>query len=490
VKQSWSLRLRLTLLVGLLTGGAVLLFAAIFYIKLESNLVQEIDARLRERAALVADALRLSGEHFDETPDLPALPPLAEFDAPGIYVELLDADGVVRATSPNLGADRLPARPELVSAVLAGATTTETVPAGGDEDVRLLASPIHLVTAPAAILLVAESVEPLERTLDQARTLLLACGVIAVLLATAGAALLTGRALAPVARLTHAAAGIAATGRYEERVPAPQREDEIGQLAATINELIATLERAIGQQRQFLADTSHELRSPLTVILANLDLLRRDLDQIGRQISVEEAIAEAQRMRKLVNDLLLLAQADAAQAIAQAPVRLDRLVEDIAAAICRQAHGHTIHAQIDTPVLVMGDRDRLTQLVRNLLENATLHTPAGTTIDVRLRRSEGQAELIVADTGPGIATEHLPRVWDRFYRIDKARSRSQGGTGLGLAIVKYIAEAHGGRAEVTSQVGAGAAFTIVLPLAPADASPSGKPATAPIYAGQSVADTS
>ena len=170
MKQSWSLRLRLTLLVGLLTGGAVLLFAAIFYIKLQSNLLQEIDGRLRERAALVADALRLSGEHFDETPDLPALPPLAEFDAPGIYVELLDADGVVRATSPNLGADRLPARPELVSTVLAGATTTETVPAGGDEDVRLLASPIHLMATPATILLVAESMEPLERTLDQAQT--------------------------------------------------------------------------------------------------------------------------------------------------------------------------------------------------------------------------------------------------------------------------------------------------------------------------------
>ena len=164
-------------------------------------------------------------------------------------------------------------------------------------------------------------------------------------------------------------------------------------------------------------------------------------------------------------------------------------IEDIAAAICRQAHGHTIHTQIDAPVLVTGDRDRLTQLVRNLLENATLHTPAGTTIDVRLRRAEGQAELIVTDTGPGIGAEHLSRIWDRFYRIDKARSRSQGGTGLGLSIVKYIAEAHGGRAEVASQVGAGAIFTIALPLAPADASPGGKPATTPIYAGQSVADT-
>jgi signal transduction histidine kinase len=176
-----------------------------------------------------------------------------------------------------------------------------------------------------------------------------------------GTALLTGRALRPISRLTRAAGIIATTGHCHERVPLAPRNDEIGQLAAMINELIATVERALSQQRQFLADTSHEL-------------------------------------------------------------------------------------------------------LRNLLENAIQHTPAGTAIDIRLRRLDGVAELLVADSGPGIAAEHLPRIWDRFYRVDKARSRALGGTGLGLAIVKYIAEAHGGTVRAVSELGKGTTFTIALPL--------------------------
>src|SRR5262249_8263142 len=172
-----------------------------------------------------------------------------------------------------------------------------------------------------ALRVAAEALERLRGTLVQARTLLLICGALALLLAVGAAALLTGQALRPIARLTHTAASIAATGHYQERVPLSQRNDEIGQLAATINELIATVERTLEQQRQLLADTSHELRSPLTVVLANLNLLRRDLDQRERELSVHEATVEAQRMRRLVNDLLLLAQADVAQAIARVPVR-------------------------------------------------------------------------------------------------------------------------------------------------------------------------
>jgi signal transduction histidine kinase len=312
---------------------------------------------------------------------------------------------------------------------------------------------------------VAESLEPTQRTLAQARLLLLICGALALVLAAGGAAVLTGRALGPIARLTRAAASIAATGHYQERVPLTRRNDEIGQLATTINELIATVERTLGQQRQFLADTSHELRSPLTVVLANLNLLRRDLDQRERELSVQEATAEAQRMRKLVNDLLLLAQADAAQVIAQTPVCLDQLVEEVVATARRQTADHQIFTDVEEGVIVTGDWERLTQLLRNLLENALYHTPHDTRIDVRLYRSDNMARLEVADSGSGIAADDLAHIWDRFYRVDKARSRGFGGTGLGLAIVKYIAEAHGGSASVVSESGHGATFTVLLPLA-------------------------
>jgi signal transduction histidine kinase len=177
-------------------------------------------------------------------------------------------------------------------------------------------------------------------------------------------------------------------------------------------------------------------------------------------------------MRRLIDELLLLAQADAAQAIARAPVRLGELVTEAVAAVQRQAPEHIYQLRIESPLVVIGDEERLTQLVRNLLENAAKYTPPGTTVDVRLRQSGGVAQLIVADSGPGIAAEHLVHLWDRYYRVDDVRSRESGGTGLGLPIVKFIAEAHGGRADVVSQVGAGTTFTIELPLAPGAVEPA------------------
>ncbi len=455
-----SLRLRLTLLTGLLTGAIVLLSALVFYLVLEASLLSEVDLNLQDRATLVAHALQAPGDAVDNA-DLSPRAPLEEFDTPGIYVELLAPNGAILASSPNLANGRLPAIPQLVAAAQADRTEIRTVTAGGDEQLRLMATPAQH----DSILIVAELLEPLQRTLAQARTLLVACGVLALLLALGGAALLTGRALAPIDRLTRVASFIATTGHYHERIHSTRRNDEVGQLTTTINELIATVERTLRQQRQFLADTSHELRSPLTVVLANLNLLRRNLDRHERELSVGEATAEAQRMRRLVNDLLLLAQADAAQVIAQAPVRLDALIEEIVGMTSRQALHHTIHMRIESPATVSGDQERLTQLLRNLLENATKHTPAGTVVTVCLRRSDGWAQIDVADTGPGIAAEHLPHIWDRFYRVDKARSRALGGTGLGLSIVKYIAEAHGGSVSVVSEAGNGSTFTMMLPLA-------------------------
>jgi two-component system, OmpR family, sensor kinase len=465
MRQLLSLRVRLTLLTALLTGGTVLLFALVFYLVLQANLLSEIDKRLEERAALVTATFKPRSDEPGEGTHLLALSPLVEFDAPGIYVELIAPDGEVRVRSPNLPAGALSNSASLTRRAQKGATITATVPAGDDDQLRVLITPVQLDAHSTGVLVVAESLEPFLRTLAQARVLLLICGVLALTLAVGGATLLTGRALAPIVRLTQAAARIAVTSHYHDRVPIARRSDEIGQLAVTINDLIATVERTVEQQRQFLADTSHELRSPLTTVLANLNLLRRDLDQHQRALSIQEATAEAQRMRRLVNDLLLLAHSDAAQVIAQAPVRLDWLVEETIATVARQADTHSIQIQVDSPLLVIGDHERLTQLLRNLLENALHHTPAGTAISVEARALEDVAQITVADTGPGIAAEHLGRIWDRFYRVDKARSRAFGDSGLGLAIVKYIAEAHGGCVGVVSAEEWGTTFTIKLPLA-------------------------
>jgi signal transduction histidine kinase len=390
------------------------------------------------------------------------------------YAVLIGPDGEVRARSSTLPAGGLTVEPNVLDVARGGQAVATTMPSSDGTPLRLLVSPVGGNTQPHSILLIAESLAPQQRVLAEVRWLLLACGTLVIVLAFGAAVLLTGRVLVPLTRLMREAATVASSGNYDERVPILPRNDEVGQFARTINTLIAKVERTLRQQREFLADTSHELRSPLTVVLANLNLLRRDLAPRERELSVDEATAEAQRMRRLINELLLLAQADAAQVIARAPLHLDQLVTEVVAAVRRQAPDHVYQLQIAAPLVVIGDEERLTQLLRNLLENAAKYAPPGTTVEVRLRQSGSVAQLVVADTGPGIAAEHLPQLWDRYYRVDKVRSRESGGTGLGLPIVKYIAEAHGGRVDVTSEAGVGTTFTVELPLTSDAAEPTGQ----------------
>jgi signal transduction histidine kinase len=448
-----------------------LLFALLVYQLLQAQLLSAQDARLHAHAERLARTLADAESSSAGNARQPSAP-LAAFDVVEHYAELIGSDGQIRARSPDVPAGGLAVDSELLATARDGQTVAATMASSDGAPLRFLVSPIGTDTQPGSVLLVAESLAPQQRMLAEVRWLLLGCGALVVVLALGGTALLTGRVLEPLTRVMREAAAVAAIGNYDERVPVLARKSEVGQFAATINTLIATVERALRQQREFLADTSHELRSPLTVVLANLNLLRRDLDPHERELSVDEATSEAQRMRRLIDELLLLAQADAAQAIARAPLRLAELVTEAVAAVQRQAPDHVYQLQIESPLVVIGDAERLTQVVRNLLENAAKYTPPGTAVDVRLRQSGSVAQLIVADSGPGITAEHLAHLWDRYYRVDDVRSRESGGTGLGLPIVKFIAEAHGGRADVISQVGVGTTFTIELPLAPGAVEPA------------------
>jgi signal transduction histidine kinase len=249
--------------------------------------------------------------------------------------------------------------------------------------------------------------------------------------------------------------------RRDERL-ARREAEQAQRLLSYQNKQLVELDRV---KDEFVSSISHELRSPLTVILANLDLLRRDLTPEEHMLSVEEAMEEARRMRWLVNDLLLLAEKDSTRVVARTPMRLDSLIEETVAAIVRQDETHNVRVAVEGPVMVEGDAERLMQVVRNLVENALMHTPAGTMVEVRLAQAHGCAHITVADNGPGIAPEHLPYLWDRFYRVDKARSRMKDSTGLGLPIVKYVAEAQGGSVSVSSTPGQGTTFIVSLPLA-------------------------
>jgi signal transduction histidine kinase len=234
------------------------------------------------------------------------------------------------------------------------------------------------------------------------------------------------------------------------------------------DDLLTRADDVLRAQRQFLADTSHELRTPLTTIRGNLDLLERDLPASERAEVLAETREEVDRMARLIRDLLLLGETGRAEeaALERVPIRLDLLVREV---VERVAGSDAARVTVqDEPVTVMADEERLRQLIGNLVQNALRHASAEPgAICVRVRRRPPHVVLEVEDDGPGIPPEALERVFDRFYRVDRGRSRAHGGAGLGLAIVRHVAEAHGGRAWAEKRGdGSGARFSVELPAEP------------------------
>jgi signal transduction histidine kinase len=213
-----------------------------------------------------------------------------------------------------------------------------------------------------------------------------------------------------------------------------------------------------------VADASHELRGPLTVIRGNVDLLKRNLREEDRSESIRVLETEMTRMTRVVNDLLVLAEVESGQLDREQTVSLKELLLDAHERALLLAGGRQVVIERQEDLWVKGDAHRLDQLIGNLVGNAIKYTPEGGTITLSLYQDGDWARLDVADTGMGIPAEHLPHIFERFYRVDKARSRRSGGSGLGLAIVKGIAEQHGGKVSVTSEPGKGSTFSVWLRL--------------------------
>jgi len=266
-----------------------------------------------------------------------------------------------------------------------------------------------------------------------------------------------GAAIASVARQ------ITRADDLSRRVPYSSRTDEIGDLARAFNQTLERLDRLFRSQQRFLADVSHELRTPLTSVRGNLDLMRR----FGRydEESMEVIQDEMERMSRLLGDLLLLARADTGGLpLRHEPVDLDSILIEVYRQVSRIEKPVTLELTAVDQARIMGDEDRLKQLLLNLVDNGIKYTQPGGTVRLSLSQENGWAYLVVSDTGIGIPPEDLPHIFDRFYRVDKARSRAQGGSGLGLAIAKWIVQAHGGAMKVESAVGEGTTFRITLPL--------------------------
>ena len=299
-----------------------------------------------------------------------------------------------------------------------------------------------------------QPLEPTENALSRIRFWILLVGGIAIGAAAALAAFVATAALRPIRRLTTAAENVTATGDLTERVDATGN-DELGRLGRRFNAMLAALEESVGRQRRLVADASHELRTPLTAARTNVDLLREGkLPEDEQRRALDEASVELDSLTSLVSDLVELARGEERKLRVET-VQLDELVEGVVERAKARAPHATFVTSL-TPTKVNVDPVLLERAVSNLLDNAVKYSPEGAPIEVIVRGGE----VIVADHGPGVAEEDLPRIFDRFYRA--AASRSKPGAGLGLAIVREAAEAHGGQASVESSA-TGARFTLTLP---------------------------
>jgi len=278
--------------------------------------------------------------------------------------------------------------------------------------------------------------------------------------------------LRPLREIEGTASAIAA-GDLSRRVERAEPRTEVGRLGLSLNAMLAQIEsafkaRQISEERlrRFVADASHELRTPLAAVRAYAELFSRGA--ATRPADLERSMSgitrETERMTLLVDDLLLLARLDEGRPLEQEPVSLDEVVGEAVDAARVVDAKRPVSLDVE-PATVIGDRDRLRQVIDNLIANVRAHTPPGTPVAVGLHRIDGQAELSVSDSGPGFTEEEAARVFERFYRVDHSRTRASGGVGLGLSIVAAVAEAHGGVATARPTPGGGATFLVAIPLA-------------------------
>ncbi len=475
----FSLRLQLAAWYTIAFAVLLLLTGAVFYQYLERSLEASVDTDLQLRAQQIGSSLVLQNGTItlrDLTIALPGLD-TATHGADttssdvnqGTLVRLLDAHGRLLGETPAFLALRVPG--SSVTQPLQGTPWQGTVLSTGDQEVRLYSRTLTSAGKPVVVIQVGESLATLHTLLHQLVAALLVVGFLVLAACAAGSYWLAGRSFAPMKRLAETARKIQA-GDLHQRVPVPPVRDEMQYLAVTLNEMLDSLDESFSSQRRFVADASHELRTPVAVIRNKAEVaLLRSRSQDEYCTALHSIHAETERLSYLISDLLALARGDEGQArFEREAVRLDTLVEAVTANAqgLAEERGITLSMQVPQPVTLIGDEARLIQVLLNLLDNAIRYTNPGGHVHMSLRTSGAAAQLVVRDTGIGIAPEHLPHIFERFYRADPARRRTGGSSssGLGLSIVEWVVHAHGGAVAVESRVGRGSSFTVTLPLTP------------------------
>lgn len=460
------MRVKLTLYYLALLTAVLVFFGVAIYTYLARSLVTIIDDSLASTAQSIERRMRVEEISEESYPPEQSEQMLV---APQV-VQILSEDGTITDEPIPDKTHQLQVNAAELRAIQDDQVHFATVKLSTGEQIRVALQRMRDHDGQIFFIRVGQSLSPLQKARWQLVILLAIAGPVALLLGSYGGLLLANQALNPVDRLTRAAEEIEA-GDLSKRVQVPPKMDELGRLAATFNRMIARLQAAFERQRQFTADASHELRTPLAVMRGDIEIaLRRERKPEDYRSVLTSNLEEIIRLSRLVEDLLMLARADAGQAILQRePMDLDELCAQMIeylAPLAEEKEQRLLYRAPETkPLNVNADAQRIKQMLLNLLDNALKYTPTAGTITLTLTAKDQEAVLSVADTGRGIPEEDLPHIFDRFFRHSRSTSdKTVQGFGLGLSIVRWIVHSHGGKISAESVLGKGTKFTVRLPL--------------------------
>lgn len=461
MKRIKTLRFRFALWIAALLLAALAAFGVFVYISLAQSLSASVDDSLRLSASQATAAVNIENGEISFSDSILEGSSAASLRERGVTIRIFDLDGrTIQASGPYRGLT-LSAASAAAAQKRQGTFATVIEPTEGTP-VRFYTAPIIENGQLLGIVQVAQSLASVRETLARLLAALVVGGPLLAVVAALGGYWLVARALAPIDQITRTARRISAED-LSARLNLPATDDEVGRLAATLDGMLSRLDESFQRERQFTANASHELRTPLAAMQAILGVVREE-----RRASedYEQALAdlaeETDRLRSLVEDLLRLARGDAQQPAACETIDLSVLLRDVTDSLRPLAEAKRLTLDCAAPdgLTLSGDRDGLIRLFVNLLDNAIKYTEHGA-ITVTASPRPDIIRIMVSDTGIGIPAEHLPLIFNRFYRVDS--SRTSRGAGLGLAIAVDVARAHGGTIEAASAAGAGSTFTVRLP---------------------------
>jgi heavy metal sensor kinase len=481
-----SLRFKLTLWYVLILGILLISFSSFLYFTLSKSLHRDVDNKLRSLAELIAleSASPLSKFGFGSIDQ--ALETSMNLKPIGKFIQVLDESGNIGRKSENLKNVQLPISLNALKNASKGLVTFETNHSIGNTPLRIITFPVTENNHVTKIVQIASSLEGVEDALNTLFIILIVTVPLALMVASLGGQFLAHKALKPVDNITQTARVITSQN-LNQRITPPKVKDEISRLIETFNEMISRLDQSFRQIKQFSSDASHELKTPLTILKGEVEVtLRKERTPQEYQQTLKSNLEEINRMSQIVEDLLLLSRADTGEVrlniedinlteiLNEVVTQMDRLAQSKGLYLSTSNHHQDIH--------IFGDALRIRELFINLIENGIKYTEEGGSIHITLQKENtppvrsqsdweggeknGFVKVIISDTGIGIAKEDQERIFSRFFRVDKARSRERGGSGLGLSICKWIVEAHQGEIVVESELGKGSSFIVKLPLFP------------------------